>query len=162
VVLYLWLDLKVIYRILYKIIITVSIIIAVLVNVIYFVLLDRFIMGAVQRRSGPYVVGWFGLLQAVIDGLKLYIQRVIIVQRSNGLLFIVSPILFFIFSFLLWAIIPYYQNQDLAYAVDLSYSILFQLVLSSISVFALILSGWASNSRYSMIGALRSGAQVLS
>jgi len=74
---------------------------SVIFVVICFVLLDRFIMGSVQRRSGPYIVGWFGLLQSLDDGIKLYLNRVIIVQRANGLVFIISPLLFFTSIYLL-------------------------------------------------------------
>ena len=145
-----------------KLINLMPIIVCVIFVVIFFVILDRFIMGSVQRRSGPYIVGWFGLLQSVDDGIKLYLNRVIIVQRANGLIFIISPLLFFTSSYLLWAQIPYCYNQDLAYLVDLNYSILFQLLLYSLSLFALIIAGWSSFSRLSLIGSLRSGAQMLS
>jgi NADH-ubiquinone oxidoreductase chain 1 len=84
-----------------KLINLIPIIVCVIFVVIFFVILDRFIMGSVQRRSGPYIVGWFGLLQSVDDGIKLYLNRVIIVQRANGLIFIISPLLFFTSSYLL-------------------------------------------------------------
>jgi NADH-ubiquinone oxidoreductase chain 1 len=79
-------------------IIEASIIISVLVNVVYFVLLDRLIMASAQRRSGPYVVGWFGSAQSVGDGIKLWLKRTTSPQKSNGAMFIISPILIFSFS----------------------------------------------------------------
>ena len=124
-----------------------------------FALMDRLLMAALQRRSGPYNIGWFGLLQPIVDGIKLIKKELIIVQKYNGIMFISGPILLFFLSLLLWSIIIYNYKIKL---VDFMFSILFQLILNTVNIFIQLICGWAGNSKYSFIGSLRSGAQVLS
>ena len=116
-------------------------------------------MAAVQRRSGPYNVGWFGLLQPIDDGIKLIKKQLIIPQKSKGIMFILAPIILFAVSISIWAILPWDQN---GFYMDFSYNILFQFYLSNLSVFSLTIAGWAGNSKYSFLGALRNAAQMLS
>ena len=116
-------------------------------------------MGAFQRRSGPYSIGWFGLLQPIVDGIKLIKKELIIVQKLNTCMWIISPVLLFSFVLIVWSIIIYNYKVKLC---DFMFSILFQLVLNTVNIFILGLVGWAGNSNYTLIGCLRSAAQVLS
>ena len=124
-----------------------------------FALMDRLVMGAFQRRSGPYSIGWFGLLQPIVDGIKLIKKESIIVQKYNAIVWLSSPIFLFSFVLLIWSIIIYNYKVKLC---DFIFSMVFQLVLNTLNVFLLCLLGWAANSNYSLIGCLRSVAQVLS
>ena len=101
------------------------------INVIYFVLLDRLMMASVQRRSGPMNVGWFGSLQALDDGLKLIKKELIIPKKSNTIVWLLVPILFFDFSLILWVMIAL---EDFSCNIDFSFTILFQCVLSNLNV----------------------------
>ena len=116
-------------------------------------------MASLQRRSGPYNIGWFGLLQPIVDGIKLIKKELIIVQKLNTCMWIISPVLLFSFVLIVWSIIIYNYKVKLC---DFMFSILFQYVLNVIYIFMFIILGWAGNSKYSFIGCLRSGAQVLS
>ena len=129
------------------------------INVIYFVLLDRLMMADVQRRSGPQNVGFFGSLQPMDDGLKLIKKELIIPIKSNGNVFLLVPILFFDFSLILFSILPL---EDFGVNLDFSFTILFQLFLSNFNLQSNITAGFTSNSKYSLYGSLRIGAQILS
>ena len=133
--------------------------VGILIAVAYFTLLERKVMASVQRRLGPNVVGFYGFLQPLADGLKLLNKEIIIPQRANKLLFLLSPILTFFLSLLVWSFIPFSLSAVL---VDADLSLLFIFFLSSLNVYGLILAGWSSNSKYAFLGALRSGAQVIS
>lgn len=135
------------------------VIVCVLIAVAYFTLLDRKVMAAMQRRRGPNVVGFLGLLQPLADGLKLLLKEAIIPVNANNFLFILAPLLTFIVSLLSWVLIPFSPYGSL---VDLEIGVLFILSISSLGVYGIILSGWASNSRYAFLGALRSTAQMIS
>lgn len=124
-----------------------------------FALMDRLLMGAYQRRSGPYSIGWFGLLQPIVDGIKLIKKESIIIQNMNILIWLISPILLFSLVLLVWSVIIYNYKVKLC---DFIFSMVFQLVVNTLNVFLLCLLGWAANSNYSFIGCLRSLAQVLS
>ena len=135
------------------------IIVPLLISVAYFTLAERKILGAIQRRRGPNVVGVYGLLQPLSDGFKLLIKEVIIPSSANKILFLMSPILTFFISLMGWAIIPY---QKYAILADLNLGLLYILAMSSLGVYGIIVSGWSSNSKYAFLGALRSAAQMVS
>ena len=134
-------------------------IICVLIAVAYFTLLDRKVMAAMQRRRGPNVVGFLGLLQPLADGLKLLLKEGIIPFQSNNILFIFAPILTFSLSLSNWLIIPYTKFGSL---VDIEGGVLLLFIISSFGVYGIILAGWSSNSKYAFLGALRASAQMLS
>jgi NADH-quinone oxidoreductase subunit H len=135
------------------------IIVPLLISVAYFTLAERKILGAIQRRRGPNVVGVYGLLQPLSDGFKLLVKETVIPSSANEMIFIVSPMIFFIVSLLGWAVIPFSKYSVLS---DINLGILYLLALSSIGVYGVILSGWSSNSKYAFLGALRSTAQMVS
>nr|BDA81220.1 NADH dehydrogenase subunit 1 [Rhinogobius tandikan]BDA81233.1 NADH dehydrogenase subunit 1 [Rhinogobius tandikan]BDA81246.1 NADH dehydrogenase subunit 1 [Rhinogobius tandikan]BDA81259.1 NADH dehydrogenase subunit 1 [Rhinogobius tandikan] len=132
-------------------------IIPVLLAVAFLTLLERKILGYMQLRKGPNVVGPYGLLQPIADGVKLFIKEPIRPSTSSPLLFLLAPMLALTLALTLWAPLP------LPYPVtDLNLSILFILALSSLAVYSILGSGWASNSKYALIGALRAVAQTIS
>lgn len=146
-------------HILYIIIKILCIIVPLLLAVAYFTLAERKILGAIQRRRGPNVIGVFGMLQPLSDGLKLLTKEVIVPSNSNKIIFIFSPALTFFMSLLGWAVIPYNKYALLA---DLNFGLLYILAISSLGVYGIIMSGWSSNSKYAFLGALRSTAQMVS
>jgi NADH-quinone oxidoreductase subunit H len=154
-------------------------IICILISVAYFTIAERKIMASIQRRLGPNVEGGpFGILQPLADGLKLFIKELIIPGRANILIYFLAPILIFTLSLVGWSVIPFYYNYqltsfyplndisetifDLCKVADSNYGILFLLAISSLNVYGIILGGWASNSKYAFLGALRSAAQMIS
>ena len=136
-----------------------AIIVPLLISVAYFTLAERKILGAIQRRIGPNVIGVFGLLQPLSDGLKLLIKEVVLPSSANKNLFLFAPILTFLVSLMGWAVIPYNKYGILS---DLNIGILYILAISSLGVYGIIISGWSSNSKYAFLGALRSAAQMVS
>ena len=138
---------------------SILLIISILISVAYLTLVERQLMGILQRRKGPLIVGFTGLLQPLADGLKLFLKEIIIPSSANKTLFILSPILFFFLSLMNWAIIPF---SDTLYLTNINLSILYLLSISSLSIYGIILSGWSSNSNYAFLGSLRSTAQMIS
>lgn len=136
-----------------------SITIPLLLAVAYFTVAERKIMGAVQRRRGPNVIGFIGLLQALADGLKLFVKETTFPSNSNLSVFLLAPILSFLLSVIGWAVIPFSYGAVLA---DVNLGILYIFAISSLNVYGLVLAGWASNSKYAFLGALRSAAQMIS
>lgn len=135
------------------------VVVPLLISVAYFTLAERKILGAIQRRRGPNVVGVYGLLQPLADGLKLFLKETIIPSSANKFIFIISPIVFFVVSLMSWAIIPF---DKYSYFAEMNIGTLYILAISSLGVYGVILSGWSSNSKYSFLGALRSTAQMIS
>ena len=125
----------------------------------FLTLSERKIMAAAQRRKGPNVVGFIGLLQPIADGLKLIVKEPLIPSNANLLLFLTAPILSFIFSTIAWAAIPFGESMVIA---DLNIGVLYIFAVSSLGVYGIITSGWSSNSKYAFLGSLRSAAQMIS
>lgn len=155
--------------------------VCILLSVAYFTIAERKVMAAIQRRLGPNVEGGpFGLLQPIADGLKLFIKELVIPSHANILLYIFSPILIFMLSMSGWSVIPFYLDWNFRsplilyenlnifstlenlFISDNNFGILFLLALSSLNVYGIILGGWASNSKYAFLGALRSASQMIS
>jgi NADH-quinone oxidoreductase subunit H len=136
-----------------------SITVPLLLAVAFFTVAERKIMGAIQRRRGPNVIGFIGLVQAIADGLKLLVKETILPSNSNLGIFLLAPVLSFILSLIGWAVIPFSHTIVLA---DINLGILYIFAISSLNVYGLILAGWASNSKYAFLGALRSTAQMIS
>jgi len=130
-----------------------------LLSVAFFTVAERKIMGAIQRRRGPNVIGFVGLLQAIADGLKLLVKETILPSNSNLGIFLLAPVLSFILSVIGWGVIPFSHTIVIA---DVNLGILYIFAISSLNVYGLILAGWASNSKYAFLGALRSTAQMIS
>jgi NADH-quinone oxidoreductase subunit H len=131
----------------------------VLVSVAMVVWLDRRIWAFVQKRQGPNVVGPFGLLQTVADALKYIFKEVIIPSSANKVIFILAPIVTMTLALISWAVIPFSATQVLA---DINVGILYLFAVSSLGVYGIIMGGWASNSKYPFLGAIRSAAQMVS
>lgn len=136
-----------------------SIIIPLLLSVAYFTIAERKIMGIIQRRKGPNVIGFLGLLQPLADGLKLFSKETILPSDSNTFLFLAAPLITFVLSLMGWCVIPYTKNIVLT---ELNVGILYLLAISSLGVYGILLAGWSSNSKYPFLGALRSAAQMIS
>ncbi len=135
------------------------IIVPLLISVAYFTLAERKILGAIQRRRGPNVIGVFGLLQPLSDGLKLFVKEAIFPSNANKFIFQASPVVTFLVSLMGYAIIPF---DKYAVFADINLGILYLFAMSSLGIYGIIMSGWSSNSKYAFLGALRSTAQMVS
>ena len=130
-----------------------------MIMIAYLTYFERKVIGAIQLRKGPNVVGPFGLLQPLADGIKLLTKETIFPENSNKFIFALSPILTFALALLGWAVIPVDFKIVLA---DINVGIMYVFAISSLGVYGIIMAGWASNSRYAFLGALRSAAQMIS
>lgn len=138
---------------------SLSIILPILLSVAFVTLVERKIMGAAQRRLGPNVVGFFGILQPLADGVKLIFKETVLPAMANKFTFILAPMLTFLLSVFSWAVVPFGPGIVLA---DINLGILYLFAISSLGVYGIIISGWSSNSRYAFLGSLRSAAQMVS
>ena len=135
------------------------IIFPLLISIAYLTFFERKVIGSMQLRKGPNVVGPFGLLQPIADGLKLLSKETIFPGNSNKFLFILSPIITFVLALIAWAVIPIDYKVVLA---DINVGIMYIFAVSSLGVYGIIVAGWSSNSRYAFLGSLRSAAQMIS
>ena len=147
---------SIIFQEVYKIL---FLLVPVLVSVAMIVWLDRRVWAFVQKRQGPNVVGPFGLLQSLADALKYIFKEMIIPSTSNKVIFILAPIVTMTLALIAWAVIPFGATQVLA---DINVGILYLFAVSSLGVYGIIMGGWASNSKYPFLGAIRSAAQMVS
>jgi NADH-quinone oxidoreductase subunit H len=136
-----------------------AIIIPILLSVAYLTFVERKVIGSMQLRRGPNVVGPFGLLQPIADGVKLFLKETIIPSGASPIVFLLAPAVTFTLALVAWAVIPFDHGMVLA---DINVGILFLFAVSTLGVYGILMAGWASNSKYSFLGALRSAAQMVS
>nr|AER54452.1 NADH dehydrogenase subunit 1 [Cassiopea andromeda] len=135
------------------------IIIPVLISLAYLTLAERKVLGYMQSRKGPNVVGIYGLLQPLADGAKLFTKEMVLPNHTNLLIYFISPILFLTLALLIWGVFPYSVNNIY---INIDLTILLILAISSVSVYAVLMSGWSSMSKYAYLGSLRAAAQMIS
>jgi NADH-quinone oxidoreductase subunit H len=138
---------------------TFALLVPLLLGVAYLTYAERKVLAAMQLRKGPNVVGPFGLLQPFADALKLLMKETVVPSGANRLLFVLAPMLTFMLAMLAWAVIPVNEGWVIA---DINVGILYLFAISSLGVYGIIIAGWASNSKYAFLGALRSAAQMVS
>lgn len=142
-----------------NIILNIITVIPILICIAFFTLCERKVIGSIQRRKGPNVIGIWGVLQPFADGLKLILKEIIVPTEAHRFIFLMSPIFTFVISLTNWSIIPF-NYVDVGTNID--NSLLLTFALSSFGVYGIILAGWSSQSRYPFLGALRSAAQMIS
>jgi NADH-quinone oxidoreductase subunit H len=138
---------------------TLALLVPVLISVAYLTYAERKVLAAMQMRKGPNVVGMFGLGQPFADALKMLMKETVIPSGSNPLLFLMAPMLTFGLAMIAWAVIPVTNGWAIA---DINVGVLYLFAISSLGVYGIIIAGWASNSKYAFLGALRSAAQMVS
>jgi len=130
-----------------------------LLGVAYATWAERKIIGAMQLRQGPMTVGPYGLLQPIADGAKLFLKETVVPSGANRGIFLIAPMVTFVLSLIAWAVIPFDQGMVIS---DINVGVLYLFAVSSLGVYGIVMAGWASNSRYAFLGALRSSAQMIS
>lgn len=136
-----------------------AIILPLLVSVAYMTLAERKVLGYVQRRRGPNVIGAYGLVQPIADGIKLFIKELVVPCHANAVIYVLAPVIALALAIAAWAAIPYGKGQLLS---DIDVGVMYILAVSGISVYAVLMSGWSSNSKYALLGAIRATAQMIS
>src|SRR5437667_3905549 len=136
-----------------------AVVVPLLLAIAYFTYAERKVLAFSQLRKGPNVVGPFGLFQPIADGLKLLMKETVVPSGANRVVFIAAPILTFTLALVAWAVIPFDYGAAVA---NINVGILYLFAISSLGVYVIIMAGWASNSRYAFLGALRSAAQMVS
>lgn len=147
------------FQTLWFVVLWLLVVVPILIAVAYFTLVERKILGSIQRRRGPNVIGFFGILQPLSDGFKLLVKEILLPSSSNKILFIIAPFITFVLSLMNWVLIPITGSSSI---FQTPLSILFVFAVSSLGVYGVLISGWASNSKYAFLGSLRSAAQMLS
>jgi NADH-quinone oxidoreductase subunit H len=135
------------------------VVVPLLLAIAYLTYAERKVLAMSQLRKGPNVVGWFGLLQPIADGLKMVLKETVIPSSANRVVFIAAPMITFTLAMVAWAVIPF---DDKLVIANINVGILYLFAISSLGVYGVIMAGWASNSRYAFLGALRSAAQMVS
>lgn len=153
------LTLESVYQMLIVFVSGVLVIICILLCVAFFIVFERKLLSSTQQRIGPNTVGYLGLLQSIADAIKMIAKEMIIPLRATKKIFLIAPQLLFILSLMSWLVIPFNFGITL---IHMNLGIIFILLISSMNVYAIILSGWASNNRYAFLGSLRSSAQMIS
>ncbi len=138
---------------------TVAVLVPVLIGMAYLTYAERKVLGAIHLRKGPNVVGPFGLLQAFADAIKMLTKETIIPSGANRVLFLLAPMITFALAMIAWAVIP--TNNHWAVA-NINVGILYLLAISSLGVYGVLIAGWASNSKFAFMGAMRAAAQMVS
>jgi NADH-quinone oxidoreductase subunit H len=156
---WLWNIIQIIWPVLWILIKIVVIVAPIMVTVAYLTLAERKILGYMQDRVGPNRVGYWGLLQPLADGIKLLMKEIIIPTGSNKFLFVLAPVLALAPALAAWAVVPFADGMVLA---NVNAGLLYLLAMTSVGVYGIIIAGWASNSKYAFLGALRSAAQIVS
>ncbi|HVC58773.1 MAG TPA: NADH-quinone oxidoreductase subunit NuoH [Acetobacteraceae bacterium] len=136
-----------------------ALLVPLLIGVAYLTYAERKVLAAMQLRKGPNVVGWFGLMQPFADALKMLMKETVIPSGSNRVLFLMAPMLTFSLAMVAWAVIPVTDGWAIA---NINVGILYLFAISSLGVYGIIIAGWASNSKYAFLGAMRSAAQMVS
>jgi NADH-quinone oxidoreductase subunit H len=137
----------------------VAVLVPLLLAVAYTTYAERRVIGAMQLRKGPNVVGPFGLMQPIADGIKLLFKETILPSGANRVVFIIAPMVTFVLAIVAWAVIPFDKGMVIA---DINVGLLYLFAISSLGVYGIIMAGWASNSKYPFLGAMRSAAQMVS
>ena len=135
------------------------VVVGLLISMAYLTYFERKVLALIQRRKGPNVVGPFGLLQPMADGIKLVFKETVIPTGANSGVFMIAPLITFVLALVAWAVIPFGVGAVVA---DINVGVLYLFAISSLGVYGIIMAGWASNSKYAFLGALRSAAQMVS
>ena len=146
-------------QVLYNLLEILIVVVPILLAVAFMTIIERKVMGSMQRRIGPNVVGYYGVLQPFADALKLVVKEQVIPTQATKSLFFLAPMISLIFSLLGWGVIPFGPGLALS---DFSLGILYSLAVSSIGVYGILFAGWSANSKYAFLGSLRSTAQMIS